>query len=41
MTVKEFLENNKAEIMYDFVNKELEKILARSKELNKKNENIT
>lgn len=36
MTVKNFLENNKAAIMYDFVNKELEKILARSKELNKK-----
>lgn len=36
MTVKEFLENNKAAIMYDFANKELEKILARSKELNKK-----
>ena len=38
MTVKEFLENNKAAIMYDFANKELEKILARSKELNKKME---
>lgn len=36
MTVKNFLENNKATIMYDFANKELEKILARSKELNKK-----
>ena len=36
MTVKKFLENNKAAIMYDFANKELEKILARSKELNKK-----
>lgn len=36
MTVKNFLENNKAAIMYDFANKELEKILARSKELNKK-----
>jgi hypothetical protein len=32
------LENNKAAIMYDFANKELEKILARSKELNKKME---
>lgn len=41
MTVKEFLEDNKAAIMYDFANKELEKILARSKELNKKNESIT
>lgn len=36
MTLKEFLENNKAELIYDFVNKELKKILARSKELNKK-----
>lgn len=36
MTVKNFLENNKAAIMYDFANKELEKILVRSKELNKK-----
>lgn len=36
MTVKEFLEDNKVAIMYDFTNKELEKILARSKELNKK-----
>ena len=36
MTVKNFLESNKAAIMYDFANKELEKILARSKELNKK-----
>lgn len=35
MTLKEFLENNKAELMYDFVNKELKKILARSKELNR------
>lgn len=41
MTVKNFLESNKAAIMYDFANKELEKILARSKELNKKNESIT
>lgn len=38
MTVKNFLENNKAAIMYDFANNELEKILARSKELNKKME---
>lgn len=38
MTVKNFLENNKAAIMYDFANEELEKILARSKELNKKME---
>lgn len=36
MTVKEFLENNKEELIYDFVNKELKKILERSKELNKK-----
>ena len=36
MTLKEFLENNKVELMYDFVNKELKKILARSKELNRK-----
>ena len=36
MTLKEFLENNKEELIYDFVNKELKKILARSKELNKK-----
>ena len=40
MTVKNFWKNNKAAIMYDFANKELEKILARSKELNKKNESI-
>lgn len=40
MTVKNFLENNKAAIMYDFANKELEKILARSKELNKKMEGL-
>lgn len=38
MTVKIFWKNNKAAIMYDFANKELEKILARSKELNKKME---
>lgn len=38
MTVKNFLENNKVAIMYDFTNKELEKILARSEELNKKME---
>lgn len=38
MTLKEFLENNKAELMYDFVNKELKKILARSKELNREME---
>ena len=36
MTLKEFLENNREELIYDFVNKELKKILARSKELNKK-----
>lgn len=41
MTVKEFLEDNKAAIMYDFANKELEKILARSKELNKKMKVLT
>ena len=41
MTVKNFLENNKAAIMYDFANKELEKILARSKELNKKMKVLT
>lgn len=28
MTVKNFLENNKAAIMYDFANKELEKNLS-------------
>ena len=38
MTVKEFLENNTAAMMYDFTNKELEKILARLKKLNKKME---
>lgn len=38
MTLKEFLENNKEELIYDFINKELKKILARSKELNKKME---
>lgn len=36
MTVKEFLENNTAAIMYDFTNKELEKVLTRAKELNEK-----
>lgn len=36
MTLKEFLENNREELIYDFINKELKKILARSKELNKK-----
>lgn len=36
MALKEFLENNREELIYDFVNKELKKILARSKELNKK-----
>lgn len=36
MTVKEFLENNTAAIMYDFTNKELEKALTRAKELNEK-----
>lgn len=36
MTVKNFLENNKAAIMYDFSNKEAEKILTRAKELNQK-----
>lgn len=41
MTVKEFLEDNKAAIMDDFANKELEKILARSKELNKKMKVLT
>lgn len=41
MTLKEFLENNKEELIYDFVNNELKKTLARSKELNKKNESIT
>lgn len=36
MTVKEFLEDNKAAIMYDFVNRELNKALTRTKELNEK-----
>ena len=36
MTLKEFLENNKEELIYDFVNNELKKTLARSKELNVK-----
>lgn len=36
MKVKDIMERNKKILMYDFVNKELEKILARSKELNKK-----
>lgn len=36
MTLKEFLENNREELIYDFVNNELKKALARSKELNKK-----
>lgn len=40
MTLKEFLENNKEELIYDFVNKELKKILARSKELNKEAESL-
>lgn len=38
MTVKDIMERNKKILMYDFANKELEKILARSKELNKKME---
>lgn len=36
MKVKDIMERNKKILMYDFANKELEKILARSKELNKK-----
>lgn len=36
MTLKEFLENNREELIYDFVNNELKKTLARSKELYKK-----
>lgn len=35
MTLKEFLENNREELIYDFVNNELKKTLARSKELYK------
>lgn len=38
MKVKDIMERNKKILMYDFANKELEKILARSKELNKKME---
>lgn len=38
MKVKDIIERNKTILMYDFANKELEKILARSKELNKKME---
>lgn len=41
MKVKDIIERNKTILMYDFANKELEKILARSKELNKKNGSIT
>lgn len=36
MTLKEFLENNKEELIYDFVNRELKKALNRAKELNEK-----
>lgn len=38
MKVKDIIERNKTILMYDFANKELEKILARSKESNKKME---
>lgn len=34
MTLKKFLENNKAAVLNDFAEKEAEKILARAKELN-------
>lgn len=36
MKVKDIIERNKTILMYDFVNRELEKALARAKELNKK-----
>lgn len=36
MKVKDIIERNKTILMYDFVNRELEKALARAKELNEK-----
>lgn len=36
MKVKDIIERNKKILMYDFVNRELEKALARAKELNEK-----
>lgn len=36
MTVKDIIERNKNILMYDFVNRELEKALTRAKELNEK-----
>lgn len=36
MKVKDIIERNKTVLLYDFVNRELEKALNRAKELNKK-----
>lgn len=36
MKVKDIIERNKTVLLYDFVNRELDKILARAKELNEK-----
>lgn len=36
MKVKDIIERNKTVLMYDFVNRELEKALNRAKELNEK-----
>lgn len=36
MKVKDIIERNKKILMYDFVNRELEKAIARAKELNEK-----
>ena len=36
MKVKDIIERNKAVLLYDFVNRELEKALNRAKELNEK-----
>ena len=38
MTVRDIMERNKKILMYDFVNRELDKALTRAKELNKKME---
>lgn len=36
MKVKDIIERNKKILLYDFVNRELDKVLARAKELNEK-----
>lgn len=36
MKAKDIIERNKTVLLYDFVNRELDKVLARAKELNEK-----